>query len=153
MKLILTLLALLIPASAFAADSVALSSAVFVERELTDASGRARTELQAPKLVTPGDRLIFILSYHNAGSTPADHFIVTNPLPEAVVYAGTPDQTAVFSIDGGRSWGALSVLKLREDDGRWRYARPEDVTHIRWAMQKAVPVGGRGKFSFRGIVR
>jgi hypothetical protein len=87
------------------------------------------------------------------GPAPATHFVITNPLPEAVAYAGTPDESAVFSIDGGRNWGALSALKLREEDGRWRSARPEDVTHIRWSMPQAVPVGGHGKFSFRGIVR
>jgi uncharacterized repeat protein (TIGR01451 family) len=103
--------------------------------------------------VTPGDRLVFILSYRNAGPVPAKHFVVTNPLPEAVAYAGTPDESAVFSVDGGRNWGALSALTLREMDGRLRNARPEDVTHIRWTMREAVPAGGQGKLSFRGIVR
>ena len=153
MKFILILLAALASAPAFAADNVALTSAVYVERDLTDASGRPRVELHAPDVVTPGDRLVFILSYRNAGAQPANHFIVTNPLPQAVAYAGTPDESAAVSVDNGRNWGDLASLRIREDDGRWRSARPEDVTHIRWTLARPLRAGSSGKLSFRGIVR
>lgn len=151
-KLLIAIAALLGGNAAFANNNVALSSAVFVERTIADTSGNSKMVLQEPKVVTPGDRLIFILSYHNKGPTPASSFVVTNPLPSAVAYQGTPDATAEVSIDGGKAWGALSALKVLENS-QWRSARPEDVTHVRWALKQAIPVGAQGKLSFRGIVR
>lgn len=152
-KWLILLASIMGPSVAMAADSVGLTSAVFVERELTGSDGKPRIELRAPQLVTPGDRLVFILSYHNQGATPAKQFTVTNPLPSAVAFASTPDEAALVSVDGGQSWGALANLHIRESDGRWRNARPEDVTHIRWTFAQPLRVGGTGKLSFRGTVR
>lgn len=153
MRLLLALFALWAPVAAIAADNVALSSTVFVEKTVADPGGRSRTILTEPKVVLPGDRLIFVLNYRNVGSAPANNFIVTNPLPGAVAFQGTADQRASVSIDGGRIWGKLAELRVREGDGSVRSARPEDVTHVRWALTGKVPVGAQGKLSFRGIVR
>lgn len=153
MRLLLLILALLLPAAAPAADAVNLSSAVFVERSTIDAAGRHKIVLEAPKMVTPGDRLVFILAYRNEGAQPAANFIVTNPLPQAVAYQGSADTGTQVSVDGGRSWGSLPALRVRDSDGALRAARPEDVTHVRWAMRQPIPAGGRGQLSFRGIVR
>lgn len=152
-KLLLAIAALFAPGVAFAADSVALSSMVFVEKTIADAQGKAKITLHEPKIVTPGDRLIFILNYQNRGATAANNFIVTNPLPSAVAYQGTADASAEVSIDGGKIWGALAALKVADGPSRWRSARPEDVTHVRWTMKQAIPAGAQGKLSFRGVVR
>jgi hypothetical protein len=153
MKFLIALLALMAPASAFAANNVALQSAVFVEKTLPDANGKSRVVLQEPRIVIPGDRLVFMLSYRNVGSKPASDFVVTNPMPGAVAFEGTPDNQAQVSVDGGHVWGMLANLRIREVDGMLRTARPEDVTHVRWAMKNAIPAGAQGKLSFRGIVR
>jgi uncharacterized repeat protein (TIGR01451 family) len=152
-KILLALAALFMPGAVFAADSVALSSMVFVEKTIADGDGKTKVTLHEPKIVTPGDRLIFILNYQNKGSAAANNFIVTNPLPSAVVYQGTADTSAEVSIDGGKIWGALAALKVADGPGRWRNARPEDVTHVRWTMKQAIPAGAQGKLSFRGVVR
>lgn len=153
MRTLLLLLALMLPGVAQAADQVALSSAVFVERITADRDGRERVVLEAPEQVTPGDKLVFVLSYRNLSASAADDFTVTNPMPAAVAFQATPDKGAVVSIDGGRNWGALAALTLRERDGSIRGARPEDVTHIRWSPARAIPAGGTGTLSFRGVVR
>jgi uncharacterized repeat protein (TIGR01451 family) len=153
MKYILTLLALTLSSSAFAANEVALQSAVFVEKMVADTDGRSRAILQEPRVVVPGDKLVFVLSYHNLGHAPASNFVVTNPMPGAVAFQAASDQTAQVSVDGGRNWGAISQLRIKEQDGTVRNARPEDVTHVRWALKGAIPVGAQGKLSFRGIVR
>jgi uncharacterized repeat protein (TIGR01451 family) len=152
-KLLIAFAALLMPSALLAADSVALSSIVFVEKTIADADGKTKVTLHEPKIVTPGDRLIFILNYQNKGSAAANNFIVTNPLPSAVAYQGTADATAEVSIDGGKIWGALTALKVADGPNRWRSARPEDVTHVRWTMKQAIPAGAQGKLSFRGVVR
>jgi uncharacterized repeat protein (TIGR01451 family) len=153
MKFLLAVAALLAPGAVFAADSVALSSMVFVEKTIADSDGKAKVTLHEPKVVTPGDRLIFILNYQNRGSAAANNFVVTNPLPNAVAYQGTADSSAEVSIDGGKIWGRLAELKAPDGANRWRSARPEDVTHVRWTMKQAIPAGAQGKLSFRGVVR
>lgn len=153
MRLILAILMMFAPGLAYAANVVALSSEVFVERLVQDESGRAKTVLEMPKIVVPGDRLVFVLNYRNVGVAPANDFVVTNPLPDAVQFQGTADPVAQVSVDGGQNWGALVALKIHEKDGNWRAASPEDVTHVRWAVKQAIPVGAKGKLSFRGIVR
>lgn len=153
MRALILLLAALLSAPLAAANRVSLNSSVFVEKTVTDESGRSRVVLVAPELVAPGDRLVFILAYRNLGQTPASNFVVTNPLPAAVAFQGTPDQAAEVSVDGGRSWGPLATLRIRDRDGQLRSARPEDVTHVRWAMKRPIAAGAQGRVSFRGIVR
>lgn len=152
MRIFFILLGILAPNLAFAAENVTLSSMVFIEKAVADRTGRNHIILEEPRTVTPGDRLVFILNYRNAGQLPASDFIVTNPLPAAVAFQGGAESAQV-SIDGGRSWGTLPALKVHEADGRWRSARPDDVTHLRWILKQAIPAGAQGKLSFRGIVR
>lgn len=147
------LLAALAPAQAFAANQVALDNSVFVERVTTDASGKQRIMLEEPKVVVPGDRLVFVLNYRNAGAQPADKFVITNPLPAAVRFADAGDTRPLVSVDGGKLWGQLETLTIVQADGSRRAAQPADVTHIRWAFQKPIPVGGSGKIMFRGVVK
>lgn len=147
------LLACAVPGGALAASQVALTSAVFVEKDVADAQGRRAVVLEAPRMVAPGDRLVFMLRYRNTGRQPATDFVVTNPLPHAVSYQGTPDAGAIVSVDGGANWGTLPQLRIRERSGSVRGARPEDVTHVRWALKHAIPAGSTGKLMFRGIVR
>lgn len=138
---------------ALASDNVALDSAVFVERSMTGVDGKTNIVREEPKLVTPGDKLVFELTYKNAGTAAADSFVVINPIPSSVGFVASDSPGADFSVDGGKSWGALAALKVKADDGSARAAAASDITHVRWAFAKAIPVGGAGKLSFRGIVR
>jgi uncharacterized repeat protein (TIGR01451 family) len=53
------------------------------------ADGSVATILEAPKLVVPGDQLVFVVRYKNVGAQPASNFTVTNPIPRAVAFSGT----------------------------------------------------------------
>ena len=152
MRLFLLALFGLIAAPA-AANPVALSNSVFVERVSTDAQGNRKVVLEEPRVVTPGDRLVFVLNYRNAGGEPADKFVITNPMPSAVRFAGAADASPIVSVDGGKAWGPLDTLSVIQPDGTRRPAQPADVTHIRWAFQKPIPAGGTGKLMFRGVVK
>lgn len=147
------LLAALAPAQALAANQVTLDNHVFVERVSTDAAGKQKILLEEPKVVVPGDRLVFVLNYRNAGAQPADRFVITNPMPSAVRFADAGDTRPLVSVDGGKQWGLLSDLSVPMTDGTRRAAQPADVTHIRWAFRDPIPVGGTGKLMFRGVVR
>jgi uncharacterized repeat protein (TIGR01451 family) len=153
MKFILILLAFLLPSAALAQSQVALNSEVFVERTTRDANGAARVALEAPGVVTPGDPLVFVLHYRNNGATPAADFVVTNPIPESVSFVSSESAGAVYSVDGGRTWGALAALQVRNADGTSRPAGPADVTHVRWRLAQAIPAGATGELRFRGTVK
>ena len=152
-KEFLIFLAALVPAPAYAANQVALDNSVFVERVTTDAAGKERVLLEEPKIVVPGDRLVFVLNYRNAGAQPADQFVITNPMPSAVRFARAGHNSPLVSVDGGKAWGTLETLSVMQPDGTRRAAQPADVTHIRWAFQKPIPAGATGKLMFRGVVK
>jgi uncharacterized repeat protein (TIGR01451 family) len=155
MKFLLTLLALLLPGAALAQSQsqVALTSNVLVERTTTGPNGAARTSLETPGIVTPGDRLVFVLAYRNNAASPATDFVVTNPIPESVSFVAAESAGSVLSIDGGRTWGALDALRVRNADGTSRPATPADVTHVRWRIAQPIPAGGSGELRFRGVVK
>jgi uncharacterized repeat protein (TIGR01451 family) len=152
MKILIALFALLAPATAFAAGNVSLTSKVFVERVKPDADGKPAVVREAPGVVTPGDKLVFVLGYRNAGAQPATGFTLTNPIPPSVDFVGTDDASAVVSVDGGKNWGALASLKVANADGTSRPAVAADVTHIRWSFGRPIAAGGGGELSFRGVV-
>jgi uncharacterized repeat protein (TIGR01451 family) len=135
------------------ASQVTLASDVFVERVERDANGRATTVLEPPKAVAPGDRLLFVLSYRNRGAEPATDFVVTNPVPDAVAFAGADGTEPDVSVDWGRSWGPLSSLTVKRRDGSTRPAEAGDVTHVRWSIREAIAAGATGKLSFRAVAR
>ena len=153
MRPFLFLLAVALPAQAWAADQVHLANDVFVERVRRTADGAASVVLEPPRRVSPGDRLLFVLSYRNRGSSPAADLVVTNPVPDAVSFVRADDEDADVSVDGGVGWGKLGQLQVRDTDGRARSARPEDVTHVRWRIAAAVPSGQGGELSFRAVAR
>jgi uncharacterized repeat protein (TIGR01451 family) len=137
----------------FAATPLQLSSDVFVERQIQRADGTKTIVLEKPNMVTPGDNLVFVVKYKNAGSSTASNFVVTNPLPSAVMFNGTSDGLEVVSTDGGRSWGFLKNLRVAKADGTTRAAQRSDVTHIKWNLNQPLTAGAEGKLIFRGVVK
>jgi hypothetical protein len=152
MKIWLALFALLAPVAANAADNVTLTSKVLVERTKAGPDGKTVTVREEPGVVTPGDRLVVVLSYRNGSAQPATGFTLTNPIPASVAFTGTDDKTATVSVDGGKTWGALASLKVVAADGTSRPAVAADVTHIRWSFGQPIAAGSGGELSFRGVV-
>jgi uncharacterized repeat protein (TIGR01451 family) len=151
-KVLLAIGALFCSVAAVAAP-LQLTSDVFVEREVKRTDGTKKVVLEKPSLVTPGDNLVFVVHYKNTGGAPASNFSVTNPLPRAVAFNGTSDGLEVVSIDGGKSWGFLSALRVTDADGKARPALMTDVTHIKWNLNQTLAPGSEGKLIFRGVVK
>jgi hypothetical protein len=141
------------PTAANATGSVALKSSVFVERVAMTADGKAKVELRAAESVSPGDKLVFILTYRNETQRAVPDVVITNPVPAPVVYEGAAAAAAEVSVDGGRTWGPIGSLRIADANGQSRQAMSFDVTHIRWALGRPVPPGASGRVSFRGVVR
>ena len=152
-KRVLIAIALTVPGAAMAANNVSLSSDVYVERKVAKPNGTTAVVLEQPTTVIPGDNLVFVVKYKNVGSAPASDFSVTNPLPKAVAFMGTADGTEIVSIDGGKTWGPLSALTRKRDNGDVRPALMTDVTHVKWKFNRALSAGSEGKLIFRGTVK
>ena len=122
--------------------SVALDSAVFVERT-APASGRM---LEPASRLSRGDRVVYVVNWYRMGGQGG--FTVTNPLPRSVYYQGSANGDEDVSIDGGRTWGKLGQLRLAG-----RLATAEDVTHVRWKVDPRRAALGSGRIAYSAIVR
>jgi uncharacterized repeat protein (TIGR01451 family) len=138
---------------ALAASPIELTSNIFVEKQQKKADGSYSVNLVKPDIIVPGDQLVFVVRFRNVGSAPASNFTVTNPVPKAVAFSGTSDGAELVSIDGGKSWGKLSQLRVVNLDGTGRAALMADVTHIKWNLNQTLTAGAEGKLIFRGVVR
>lgn len=152
-RILLALCVLVSPSVALAAGEIGVVSEMFVEKTVVQPNGTPKTLLVTQKSGPPGTRLLFTHSYHNASKVPVANFGMTNPMPAGVDFFGSDDASATVSVDGGKNWGSLGTLKVRGADGALRAARPEDVTHVRWALKTPIPAGGAGKLSFHGVVK
>lgn len=154
-KLIVALAALIatpaLALAAAAAGTVALDSSIKLDKVITE-NGQTRHELVAPQKVVPGNHLLFVTDYHNTGAKAVDHFVVTNPVPSAVALEEAPAGDALVSVDGGKSWGKLALLRVALPGGVSRAAQATDVTHVRWVVPVIAP-GAAGTLSYRAIVR
>jgi hypothetical protein len=70
-KLFITAAVLANSTIAMAASAVQLSSDVFVEKTVKHTDGSVAKILEEPKMVTPGDHLVFVVKYKNTGAAPA----------------------------------------------------------------------------------
>lgn len=152
-RIALLFLSALMPTAALAASQVTLTSHIAVVRTTVVAGGKAVTSYEEPKLVTPGDRLLFTLEYSNSSGKAADNFVVTDPIPSGVMFAGNESAGAQVSVDGGKTFGALASLKATDSTGKQRPATTSDVTHVRWSFPRAVPAGDHGELRFQAIVK
>lgn len=157
--LIIAGLSLLLATPALAAGKMSLTSRAEIEVTQISPKGQKETKrLDAAKAnVAPGDAVIFTTDYLNQGEQPATDVVITNPIPEHMLYLDDSAEGAgtriVFSIDGGRSYAAPDQLVVKLADGKERPARGADYTHIRWILEGAVAPKGTGSVSFRAKVK
>lgn len=146
---------------AAAADQGLIELKSLSEVELTVQNDKGEPEVirvdAAMANVAPGDTVIFSNHYTNLGEKPAENVVLTNPVPEHMLYlADTAEGEGTrveFSVDGGRTYGPAESLKLAGDDGRERSAGPGDYTHIRWTFSGPINTGESGSVSFRAKVK
>jgi hypothetical protein len=102
--------------------------------------------------------VVFTLKYSNQGGQVATGFAAVNPMPGPVQFLSAAEDWADVSVDGGKSWGRLSALKVTVpgNDGAPATVRPaaaEDVTHVRWVFSDPIPPGTVGYLSYRGLIK
>lgn len=129
-----------------------LTSAVFKEVETPGPNGAVMSRKPAAR-VTPGDQVVYVLTYRNGGTRPADGVVVTNPLAKDLVYAGPADaRPPMVSIDG-QTFGPLAALSKTGANGARVAAAAADVTSIRWTFDQPVPAGGEVQLAFRARLK
>ncbi|HNP37776.1 MAG TPA: hypothetical protein PKK10_18185 [Woeseiaceae bacterium] len=149
--------ALLLAGSAFAQQSTPIEVTTTVQKEIvveTD-DGKQETKLVAAETVVPGERVVYTISFRNAGHEPAGNVVITNPIANTLTYvagsAAGDDLEVEFSVDGGKSFARASQLTVL-DDGVERPATTMDYTHVRWVMQSELAAGGEGQATFAAVL-
>lgn len=133
---------------------VSISAERIVEVEGPD--GTKRNQLVAATTPAAGEELIYTVSFANTGGALADGVRVTSPIPPEASYVdGTaygPGCDVLFSVDGGRSFGAPNELRVADESGS-RAAAASDYTHIRWVLSTPLAPGAKGFARFRAVGR
>lgn len=151
LKIATTLAALFAGAQLAAATPVSVANTVYVEREVAIGNGSSARVLEPARTLRRGDRLVYVVSWR-APQARGEHLTITNPLPRTIAFERSADGDEDVSVDGGRSWGKLDALRVRDGSVR-RYATPQDVTHIRWKVPPQLALAGSGRLTWSGIVR
>ena len=127
-----------------------------IQKNETGESVKKRVEASKANVV-PGDTVIYTVAYSNNGNQPATNVIINNPVPEHMLYLDNSAEGAGtridFSTDKGKSYGPLAALKVTNKAGRERPARAEDITNLRWTIEKPLAPGGKGTVSYRAKLK
>lgn len=143
------------PAVATAKADVSLTLTRYSEKTVMAADGSTTKvrEAATPEMkITPGDPVVYVLSYSNNGNEAATNANFVDDLPPAIEYVSTEDSNATVSVDGGKTWGKLAELTVAVDGAEPRAAQPADVTHIRWTVAEIAP-GSIGSVSYYARVK
>jgi uncharacterized repeat protein (TIGR01451 family) len=149
--LIATVLVLLTAGAAQAA--VELTAMAQTEITTTTETGQEVTTLAPAGKVVPGDEVIYTINYVNRGTDPAADVVITNPIPEHMVFTkveASPKGAEIsMSADGGAAYDAPRNLTVTDAKGQPRPAKASDFTHVRWVFQEPLEPGATGSVSFR----
>jgi len=152
-----TILLLVLPAVAWAQNHIQLRSVAEVQKEVVNQEGKKEIKRLPAEKVLPGGEVIFTIFYENIGKEIVEKAVITNPVPEHMVYAENSAQGAgtqvAFSVDNGQSYDIPARLFVFDATGRKFPARVQDYTHIRWTFDKPLPSGAKGDVSFRAILK
>lgn len=139
-----------------AAEAIKLTSGVYQEQEIVDATGARKLRQVPATYIHPGSEVVYVVSYANVSTKPAN-VVITNPLPTELDYrsasGGLEGTQSDVSVDGGATYGPLPTLKVKHANGQVRAATPSDITHVRWTVPRAVRPGEQGRVSLRAVVK
>lgn len=95
--------------------------------------------------VKPGEVLTYTIVTANKGNGLARDVDIINPVPPQTVCipksASGKGTTVLFSVDGGKSYSRWPVKVRDEETKEWKEATPEQITHVKWTLQKPLPPG------------
>jgi uncharacterized repeat protein (TIGR01451 family) len=152
---------LLLPAASRAQQqgSIELKSKAETEVTTTNEKGEKRVKLVevSKAKVTPGDIVVFTTNYKNISKQAADQVVISNPVPKHMEYVDRSAEgkgaTIEYSVDNGKSYGALDTLFILDSQGKKQKASAPDCTDIRWTLNKPLLPNSAGFVSFKARVK
>jgi uncharacterized repeat protein (TIGR01451 family) len=115
-----------------------------------------RFDLVPATLEAYSGQFVYTVQFRNDGHEVADGVRITSPIPPELRYepdsAIGPGSVVLFSVDGGRTFGAPAELVVSGVAGA-RRAEPADYTHVRWVLDAPLEIGARGFVRFRAVSR
>ena len=133
--------------------SIELTAVAEIEVEEFNKEGKKEIKRVPAAKLFPGDEVIYTVYYTNVGQEPAEKVVITNPIPQHMVYkdgsASGEGTVITFSVDSGKTYDVPENLTLLDADGKERRAKASEYTHIRWTLQKSLLQGAKGHASFR----
>jgi len=128
-----------------------------MEVEVVDQEGEPEVARIEAARVVPGDEVIYTIACENVGGDRAENVLITNPIPDHMLYvrrtAESDGTTVLFSVDGGRTYGAPGELVVDDGTGGERRAVESDYTHIRWTLHDSLAPDEVREVVFRAILQ
>ncbi|QDC44264.1 hypothetical protein [Methylophilus medardicus] len=140
------------------AEKGAVEVKSIAEKEIKSVvNGKTEVKRVPVKSAPPDTKIIYTTTFKNISNKPVNNIALTNPVPEHTVYeAGSAqgDNTDIqYSVDGGKTYGAATSLKVKGKDDSERPATTSDYTHIRWVYKGELAVGKESSVSFISVVK
>ena len=115
--------------------------------EVASGDGSTAQRLVPFAAAAPGAVVVYTVAFENVSSRTLENVRITNPIPAEMTYvassAAGPGSRVLFSIDGGRTFGAPAELGAPADT----------YTHIRWLLPAPLDAGARGFVRFRAVIK
>jgi len=153
--LLVTLAVLTLSSAGSAEEDAAVKLMTLAEIEVevvTDDGGKEIKRVEAAKVI-PGDEVIYTIRYANTGDEPAESIVITDPVPEHMLYqdgsASGEGASVTFSVDDGKTFDVAGNLTVPAVDGSERPAAPSDYTHIKWTLEGELKPDAEGFVTFR----
>jgi len=140
----------LIATPAAAQQGVSLESSVFIERTSHTDDGRIMRRIEPASRLIRGDRVVLVVEWRAVEN--GKPFAVTSPIPGTLRFQRSGQEGEQVSVDGGRNWGELGEIKVREGT-TMRLASAADVTHVRWQVSSREASLGSGRITYSAVVR
>ncbi len=102
-------------------------------------------------ITKPGQRVRYTIVAHNAGDHPAADLAPVVKIPAGERYVdGTAGSNAEYSVDGGKTWAAVPMVRVTNPGGATtlRRALPSEFDAIRWSAPAPLVPGGRMTFAY-----
>lgn len=157
LKVSLVLLLAVSSANTLAAGDIKLTTVAEVEVTVTDEQGKEEVKRVPANRVIPGTVVYYTITASNTGKQKVEDIVVTDPIPENMVYvdrsvfgAGT---SITFSADGGKNYDVAEKLVVKDAAGKSRPALAADYTHIRWLFNFALEPGESAPVWFKARLK
>lgn len=155
MRLFTSALAALTMLSTPSLAGISAQQKVEIEKVVENSDGSQSVTLVNADLVEPGETLFYSISYENDGTESAENVVLIMDVPREVTFvdgSASGASTVTFSADNGSTYVARGRLTVNEGQ-TYRSATGDDITNVKFTMEKPVAPSAKGKVAFKAILK